>query len=174
MSDGSAAESIEACRRRRRAAGQSGGQFEMVRYSGAISYRYVWSDKEKHFVDQLGAWTCAESTEDLVVTESEKTPIQDSQAEIMRDKLDEEGVVANVSNTGTKTAHEDVGCMEIMASGKANGNERRAFGRLNIRISGWLQSEKDDCKEDADQRPALEFPSTRCCFWIRRVLPKSN
>ncbi|EXJ67606.1 uncharacterized protein A1O5_08952 [Cladophialophora psammophila CBS 110553] len=71
----------------------------------------------------------------------------------MGHKLDEEGVIANVPNAGTKTAHRDVGCMQIMASGKENGNERRALGRLNMRISGWLQSKKDDGKEDAVQDP---------------------
>ena len=38
---------------RRRKAGQSGGQFEIVQRVGGLSYRYVWPNQEVRFVDRL-------------------------------------------------------------------------------------------------------------------------
>ncbi|OQV01879.1 hypothetical protein CLAIMM_07170 [Cladophialophora immunda] len=148
MSEAGVADSVQARRQRRRAAGQSGGEFEIVRHNGTISYRYVWPDKEKDFVDRLVSWAVAGPTTASVVTESDKTPDHNAQVETKKDNPNEENIVLNVQDTETKAVSDDVGCVEMITSGQEVRKARGAFRRLNRRISGWLQCKKADGKED--------------------------
>ncbi|OAP56529.1 hypothetical protein AYL99_09708 [Fonsecaea erecta] len=141
MSEANLTESIEARKQRRRAAGRSGGEFELVPNSERLSYRYVWPDKEKELVDRLVSWARDEPADDTVVANSQQPSTHSAQLEAEENNLSRE-------NTEPKVPNDDIRHDKRMISGKEDGKERGAFTRLHRRISRWFQRKKDDGKEN--------------------------
>ncbi|KIX99625.1 uncharacterized protein Z520_04259 [Fonsecaea multimorphosa CBS 102226] len=154
MSEEGAAESIAARKQRRRMAGRSGGEFEIVRNGEGIDYRYVWPNKEEEFVDRLVSWASAEPTQDSVI-ESDKTSTLCAGVETNEDNPDGGSLDVIVRDNGTKAANDDTGCIKRTASGKEDGKEQGAFTRLNRRISGWFQRRKHDGKENEREKGGM-------------------
>lgn len=152
--EGRGCESKESRRRRRLAAGRSGGVFERVQDGDMITYRYAWPERDRYHGDRTGWFEeGVESNEFAAQTNSRMMLSADTvsrQETLLLDigyKTKDEGGnnednQSSTSSMPTKTAGGDVEPVETGRAERKRGRGRRAFKKMSQFASELMHGKK--------------------------------
>ncbi|KIV80033.1 hypothetical protein PV11_07566 [Exophiala sideris] len=153
-------EIMDARRRRRSAAGRSGGMFEVVKDGDSFNYRYAAPDSEPYRRESMLAWESIQSWKPLVENSSKVSTSSNEmsfanghEAHLKRETdRSTQGANNDLPTISTKTAENPLlgsGPTETETKSTKSNRTSRAFKRINNRVSKFIHRKQFSDNEEA-------------------------